>query len=91
MLFRSCKRQPCTVVFGIGQMRTGTFPLYHLNYAASGAWLSDGTFYIKAHIIDSYVGCVQFQLAFAENSLTVFLRKKEESLFQEFDGHLYCT
>ncbi len=86
-----CKQQPCTVVFGIGQMRTGTFPLYHLNYAASGAWLSDGTFYIKAHIIDSFVGCVQFQLAFAENSLTVFLRKKEESLFQEFDGHLYCT
>lgn len=86
-----CKQQPCTVVFGIGQMRTGTFPLYHLNYAASGAWLSDGTFYIKAHIIDSFVGCVQFQLAFAKNSLTVFLRKKEESLFQEFDGHLYCT
>lgn len=86
-----CKQQPCTIVFGIGQMRTGTFPLYHLNYAASGAWLSDGTFYIKAHIIDSFVGCVQFQLAFAENSLTVFLRKKEESLFQEFDGHLYCT
>lgn len=86
-----CKQQPCTVVFGIGQMRTGSFPLYHLNYAASGAWLSDGTFYIKAHIVDSYVGCVQFQLAFAENSLTVFLRKKEESLFQEFDCHLYCT
>lgn len=85
------KNQTCTVVFGIGQLRTGSFPLYHLNYAADGAWLSDGTFYIKAHIIDSYVGCVQFQLAFEGNSLTVFLRKKEESLFQEFDGHLYCT
>lgn len=86
-----CRQQVCTVVFGIGQMRTGSFPLYHLNYAASGAWLSDGTFYIKAHIIDSYVGCVQFQLAFGENELIVFMRKKEESLFQEFDGHLYCT
>lgn len=85
------RQQACTVVFGIGQMRTGSFPLYRLNYAASGAWLSDGTFYIKAHIIDSYVGCVQFQLAFEEDSLIVFLRKKEESLFQEFDGHLYCT
>ena len=85
------KNQTCTVVFGIGQLRTGSFPLYHLNYAADGAWLSDGTFYIKAHIIDSYVGCVQFQLAFEGNSLTVFLRKKEESLFQEFNGHLYCT
>lgn len=85
------KNQTCTVVFGIGHLRTGSFPLYHQNYAADGTWLSDGTFYIKAHIIDSYVGCVQFQLAFEGNSLTVFLRKKEESLFQEFDGHLYCT
>lgn len=85
------RQQTCTVVFGIGQMRTGTFPLYHLNYAADGAWLSDGTFYIKAHIIDSYVGCVQFQLSFRDDSLIVFLRKKEESLFQEFDCHLYCT
>lgn len=86
-----CRKQPCRIVFGIGEVRTGSFPLYQLNYAASGAWLSDGTFFIKVHIIDAYVGCVQFQLAFRENSLTVFMRKKEESLFQEFEGHLYCT
>ena len=72
-------------------MQTGAFPLYDLYYAASGAWLSDGTLYIKAHIIDSYVGSIHFQLSFGENDLTVFIRKKEESLFQEFDGHLYCT
>lgn len=86
-----CKHQPCRIDFGIGEVRTGSFPLYQLNYAASGAWLSDGTFTIKAHIIDACVGCVQFQLAFRENSLTVFMRKKEESLFGEFEGHLYCT
>ncbi len=86
-----CKGQACHVTFGIGRMRTGDFPLYHMHYAASGAWLSDGTFRIYAHIIDSSVGSVQFQLSFQENSLTVFLRKKEESLFGEFEGHLYCT
>lgn len=80
-----------TVSFGIGHMQTGIFPIYDLQYAASGAWLSDGTFYIKAHIIDAYVGCVRFQLSFHDNSLTVFMSKKEESLFHEFDGHLYCT
>lgn len=78
------------VRFGIGKMQTGIFPVYNLRYAASGAWLFDGTLFIKAHIIDAYVGCVQFQLSFHGNELTVFMTKKEESLFHEFQGHLYC-
>lgn len=85
------QNQSYTIVFGMGHMQTGSFPIYNLRYAASGAWLADGTFYLKAHIIDAYVGCVQFQLSFRGNSLTIFMRKKEESLFHEFDGHLYCV
>ena len=79
-----------TVSFGMGTMQTGLFPIYNLWYAASGAWLFDGTLLIKAHIIDAYVGCVQFQLSFGKEELTIFMSKKEESLFQEFQGHLYC-
>lgn len=85
------KNEPYVINFGMGNMLTGSFPIYNQNYAASGAWLSDGTLYIKAHIIDAYVGSVHFQLSFGENDLTVFMRKKEESLFQEFNGHLYCV
>lgn len=83
--------EPYSINFGMGNMQTGSFPMYDQQYAASGAWLSDGTLYIKAHIIDAYVGSVHFQLSFGENDLTVFMRKKEESLFQEFNGHLYCV
>ncbi|MCM1173683.1 MAG: beta-lactamase family protein [Blautia sp.] len=85
------RQKPCSIQFGLGSLQTGIFPLYGQRYAASGAWLSDGTLYIKAHIIDEYVGSVHFQLSFGEDDLTVFMRKKEESLFQEFNGHLYCT
>ncbi len=85
------KNEPYVINFGMGNMQTGSFPIYDQQYAASGAWLSDGTLYIKAHIIDAYVGSVHFQLSFGENDLTVFMRKKEESLFQEFNGHLYCV
>ena len=84
------KNTACTVNFGIGCMKTGIFPIYDLKYCASGAWLADGTFYIKVHIIDSYVGIVYFQLSFGKDDLTIFMRKKEESLFKEFEGHLYC-
>ena len=83
--------KPYTIQFGMGNMQTGSFPIYNQRYAASGAWLGDGTLYIKAHIIDAYVGSVHFQLSFGENDLTVFMRKQEESLFGEFNGHLYCV
>ncbi len=85
------RQRPYSIQFGLGNMQTGTFPLYDQRYAASGAWLSDGTLYIMAHVIDAYVGSVHFQLSFGKDDLTVFMRKKEESLFQEFNGHLYCT
>lgn len=84
------EHKPYTIVFGIGNMQTASFPIYDMRYCASGAWLPDGTFYIKAHIIDAYIGSVHFQLAFGKDYLTVFMRKREESLFKEFDGHMYC-
>ncbi|MDE7018755.1 MAG: hypothetical protein K2P65_14510, partial [Lachnospiraceae bacterium] len=62
-----------------------------LQISATGGLVLFGTLYIKAHIIDAYVGNVQFQLSFREKELVIFMRKKEESLFREFDGHLYCT
>ena len=85
-----CKHTLYEIRFGIGTMQTGSFPIYNQQYAASGAWLFDDTLFIKAHIIDAYVGSVQFQLSFRNDELTVFMNKKEESLFREFNGHLYC-
>lgn len=86
----TCRNTPYEIQFGIGTMQTGAFPIYDQRYAASGAWLFDGTLFIKVHIIDSYVGSVQFQLSFRKDELVVFMNKKEESLFREFNGHLYC-
>lgn len=62
-----------------------------MRYAASGVWLRPDTLYVKAHIIDEYVGSVHFEFVFGDDDMTVFMKKQEESLFQEFSGHLYCT
>ena len=77
--------------FGFGNLQCGTFPIYEMHYAASGEWLSEETLYIRAHIIDEYVGSVRFELTFGDNDVTVFMKKVEESLFSEFNGHLYGT
>lgn len=83
--------QNCELCFGLGNMQCGVFPIYDMNYAASAVWLSEDTLYIRAHIIDAYVGSVRFELTFGDNDVTVFIRKIEESLFHEFNGHLYGT
>ena len=79
----------CELSFGMGHLETGIFPVYSMRYAASGTWQNDMTLYLKFHIIDSFVGSVHFQFSFGKNDITVFLKKQEESLFTEFQGHLY--
>lgn len=79
----------CELHFGFGHLEPGQFTDYHMNYAASAEWISDDTLYIRAHIIDEYLGSVRFELTFGENDVTVFLKKVEESLFSEYNGHLY--
>ena len=56
-----------TLPFGIGQTIPGTFPVYGFRCASSGAWLTDGSFYLKVHIIDSSVGSVHFQFCFGRH------------------------
>lgn len=81
----------CELSFGMGHLETGIFPIYSMRYAASGMWQNDMTLYLKFHIIDSFVGSIHFQFSFGKNDITVFLKKQEESLFTEFQGHLYGT
>ena len=85
------ENQKYQIDFGLGFLVSGILPIYDFKCAASGAWLADGTLYIKVHVIDSSVGSIKFQLSFQKDSLTIFMRKQEETLFQEFDGHIYCT
>ena len=80
--------QTYEISFGMGYPETGMLPLYSFYYAASGVWLSDNTLYIRVNIIDSCVGNIHFQFSFQGNEMTLFMRKQEESLLQEFTGHL---
>lgn len=77
--------------FGMGNLVTGTFPVYDMHCVTSGVWLRPDTLYVKAHIIDKYVGSVHFEFVFGNDDMTIFMKKQEESLFAEFNGHLYCT
>lgn len=75
--------------FGLDSCLPGVFPEYNLNCATSAMWLSEDTFCIKSHLLDTSVGSVQFELVFGENDVTVFMKKIEETLLNEYAGHLY--
>jgi CubicO group peptidase (beta-lactamase class C family) len=81
--------QPCSLAFGLDACTPGTFPEYDMTCAASGMWLADNTFYIKVHILDTSIGTLHIELVFGEKDVTVFMRKIEETLFNEYAGHFY--
>lgn len=82
---------PVSLNFGLGHMCNGSFPGYDQFYCASGAFLRDGSLYVKFHILDEYCGSVHMQFYFNDDTLTVFMKKIEESLFSEYNRHLNCT
>lgn len=75
------------IPFGIGHNLVGMFPEYHQLCASSGAWCSRDTFYVCCQLIDECVASIHFKLVFAEDgTMTVLMRKTEETKFNEFQG-----
>ncbi|MDE5747147.1 MAG: hypothetical protein K2I21_06170, partial [Acetatifactor sp.] len=79
----------CSLPFGLEEVISSRFPGYDMFCVSSGMWLDEHTFYIRTQLLDTSVGSIHFQLYFGENDVTVFLKKQEESLFGEYNGHLY--
>ena len=92
------------IEFGFGALKEGTLTMtthmgnradepvpVSMRYAASAAWLSENTLYIRVHLLDTSVGSIHIQAVFGDSDVTIFLRKQEETLFGEFSGHLYGT
>lgn len=79
----------CSLHFGLQECSAESFPVYGFRCASSGAWIAPDTFYIKCHLIDTSVGSVSMELVFGEDDITVFLKKIEETMLSEYNGHLY--
>jgi len=84
----------CKLSFGLTFCVEGSFPVYNQRCATSAAFLEANTLYLKSHIIDTNVGCVSMEFVFGttvdgKEDVTIFLKKKEETMFKEYEGHLY--
>lgn len=81
----------CSLPFSLTACKEGRFPVYDMFCATSAAWLTEDTLYIKSHIIDSSVGSIHMEFVFGEGDVTVFIKKVEETIFNEYNCHLYGT
>ncbi len=72
-----------------GTFASGSYPGYDMHYESDAAWITEDTLYIYFRILDSYMGSVRWEVHFGEGDVTLFLRKVEESLFGQYQGHLY--
>lgn len=75
-----------SIRFGFGYNIESTFPVYNFRCVASGAWKTDNNLLIKIQIIDSAVGNIYVSLSYRDKYATVFLKKLEETYFNEFNG-----
>lgn len=74
--------------FGISCNEITQFPVYNQRAAVSGAWLDQHNFLIKAQIIDESIGNISILLTFKDETITLMMRKYEETLFNEFNGFI---
>ena len=70
-------------------MQQGIFPKYNNPYTAGAVWLREKVLYIRFNLIGESVGSVHLELYIDDKDITVFMKKVEETYFNEFKGHLY--
>ncbi len=81
------------IFFGLKDMQEGRLPnpgeKNGTHYTAGAIWLRENVLFIKVNLIGESVGSIRFELYFGDEDVTVFMRKIEETYFNEFNGHLY--
>lgn len=85
------RNHSCQLSFGLSKCMAVKFPVYDMNCAVSGAWIGPKTFLIHCQLLDTSVGTVQLELCFGEGDVSVFMKKIEETMFQEYTGTIYGT
>lgn len=75
------------LTFGLGKQIESKFGHYNMDCVTSAAWVLEKTLFIKSHIIDESIGSIQIQVHFIDDTdVVVYMKKVEETFFQEFSG-----
>lgn len=77
------------IFFGFDENISCRFPEYNQYCVSSAGWCDRDTLYIRTWLADECVAAIHFKLVFSQDgTLTVLMRKTEETKFCEFQGIL---
>ena len=74
--------------FGLGSVKEDVFPVYLDRCVTSAAWTSEDTLYLCSNLIGESVGTIHIRFLYKDGCMHIAMRKKEETMFQEFSGYL---
>lgn len=75
------------IPFGWGDLlRSTILPKYNQPAASSGTWLNDRSLLVQTQLCGECVGSITFMLSFHDDGMTLWMKKTEESYFNEFQG-----
>lgn len=74
--------------FSFEEARISVLPKYEQRIAVQGMWAHEHTLYLPVQIVGECVGSIHLLLRLSENKVTVWMRKIEETYFNEFQGFL---
>ena len=74
--------------FTFEEARISVLPKYEQRIALQGMWAHDRTLYLPVQIVGECVGSIHLLLRLSEDKITVWMRKIEETYFNEFQGFL---
>lgn len=74
------------IPFGLKEIKTAQIAHYNEPIASRGYWIGPDSLFIRTQIIGECVGSLTFMLRLRTDGLTLWMKKVEESCFNEFDG-----
>ena len=74
--------------FSFKEAQVSVLPKYGQRIAVHGMWVHDRTLYLPVQIVGECVGSIHLLLRLSEDKVTVWMKKVEETYFNEFQGFL---
>lgn len=74
--------------FSFEEARISVLPKYEQRIAVRGMWAHNHTLYLPVQVVGECVGSIHLLLRLSEDKVTVWMRKIEETCFNEFQGFL---
>lgn len=78
--------QTFMIPFAFDALRISQIEKYHQRIAVKACWAAPNTLYLPVQIVGECVGSIHMLIHLEENNASIYMRKIEETYFNEFQG-----